>query len=114
MSLLEARAALVTGAGCWAVHRRRAKLPAPPSAQRNADVHIDLGNTVHVDAWAADQTTTVNYRGARWQARLDAAQSAPAAQPLPSEDGVLMLDTVTITSGKTEDKVINEIGRAHV
>jgi hemoglobin/transferrin/lactoferrin receptor protein len=42
------------------------------------------------------------------------AQSVPAAQPLPSEDGVLMLDTVTITSGKTEDKVINDLAGSSV
>ncbi|MGO4526606.1 TonB-dependent hemoglobin/transferrin/lactoferrin family receptor [Microvirga sp. 2MCAF35] len=42
------------------------------------------------------------------------AQSAPATRPLPSEDDVLMLDTVTITSGKTEDKVINDLAGSSV
>jgi membrane protein implicated in regulation of membrane protease activity len=82
-------AALVTGAGCWAVQRRRARQPAPPEAQRNADVHIDLGNTVQVDAWALDRTASVNYRGARWQVRLD---GAPSAEPLAGKYSIAAMD----------------------
>lgn len=72
-------AAAVTAAGCFAVQRRNAKRAPPADAQRNADIHIDLGNSVHVDAWSSDCTATVQYRGARWQAVLDAPQSLSPA-----------------------------------
>ena len=65
-------AAVVTGLGCFAVQRRKAKQPPMPQSERNADVHIDLGNAVQVDAWRADNTASVSYRGAQWQAQLDA------------------------------------------
>ncbi len=42
------------------------------------------------------------------------AQNTPAAQPLPGEGEVVTLDTVTITSGKTEDKVINDLAGSSV
>lgn len=34
----------------------------------NRDVNLDIGETVHVDAWHPDGTTTVKYRGAQWAA----------------------------------------------
>ena len=37
------------------------------------------------------------------------AQSTPAAQPVSDASEVLELDTITVTSGKTEDKVINDL-----
>ena len=37
-----------------------------PPAQANRDVNLDIGETVHVDAWNADGTATVKYRGANW------------------------------------------------
>ena len=37
-------------------------------AERNRDVNMDIGATVHVDSWNADGTTTVQYRGSMWQA----------------------------------------------
>lgn len=42
------------------------------------------------------------------------AQTAPAAQPTSNEGDVVVLDTVTITSGKTEDKVINDLAGSSV
>jgi hemoglobin/transferrin/lactoferrin receptor protein len=46
------------------------------------------------------------------------AQSVPAAQvvsrSLPGEDGVLVLDTVTVTSGKTVNKVIDDLAGSSV
>ena len=32
----------------------------------NADVNLDIGGTVQVDAWGVDGTATVKYRGANW------------------------------------------------
>ena len=32
------------------------------------DVNLDIGETVYVDAWQADGSTSVKYRGAQWRA----------------------------------------------
>lgn len=69
-------AAGIAAAGCLAVQRQRAKAPKQAESQRNANVQIDLGNVVTVDAWQLDGTTQVQYRGAQWSAKLDAGQSA--------------------------------------
>jgi hypothetical protein len=37
-------------------------------AQSNANVNLDIGETVHIEAWNADGTADVHYRGARWTA----------------------------------------------
>lgn len=76
MSLQLLAAAVGTALGCAAVHRKKSLDPPKLQAQRNADVHIDLGNEVQVDAWAEDHTATVNYRGARWQVAFDGALTA--------------------------------------
>jgi membrane protein implicated in regulation of membrane protease activity len=63
-------AALVGGLAVVAWHLRRRQHPAAPPASRNPDVNLDIGQTVHVDAWSAEGTTQVHYRGAPWQARF--------------------------------------------
>ena len=47
---------------------RSIKLRAPPTApaSANGDVNLDIGGTVQVDIWQPDGTSTVNYRGAKW------------------------------------------------
>ncbi|SFO57567.1 Membrane protein implicated in regulation of membrane protease activity [Variovorax sp. OK605] len=47
----------------YSVQRKRP--PAPPT-EANRDVNLDIGESVHVDAWNADGTATVRYRGAQW------------------------------------------------
>ncbi|MEZ0172617.1 TonB-dependent hemoglobin/transferrin/lactoferrin family receptor [Microvirga sp. TS319] len=42
------------------------------------------------------------------------AQSVPVTQPAPNEDVTLELDTITVTSGKTEDRVINDLAGSSV
>ncbi|MBZ6077115.1 TonB-dependent hemoglobin/transferrin/lactoferrin family receptor [Microvirga puerhi] len=42
------------------------------------------------------------------------AQTTPAASTAPSDGKVLELDTITVTSGKTEDKVINDLAGSSV
>ena len=37
-----------------------------PTATANRDVNLDIGETVYVDAWNADGTASVKYRGANW------------------------------------------------
>jgi len=59
--------AAVIGGGAvagWHVLRRRGAGPA--AAGSNLD--FDAGEPVHVDAWSADNTTTVRYRGTTWTA----------------------------------------------
>jgi membrane protein implicated in regulation of membrane protease activity len=59
--------AAVIGVGAvlawYSVQRKRP--PAPPT-EANRDVNLDIGESVHVDAWNADGTATVRYRGAQW------------------------------------------------
>lgn len=45
-------------------------------AASNADVNLDIGQTVNVEAWADNGTARVWYRGAHWQAELAAGQPA--------------------------------------
>jgi len=61
-------AAAVVGGGAvvsWhLVHRRRF---SEPNAG-NANLNLDAGEAVQVDAWAEDNTATVRYRGTVWTA----------------------------------------------
>jgi len=50
------------------------------NAARNADVNLDIGQSVHVDAWTPVGVARVWYRGAHWQAQL--ASGSPC-QPGP-------------------------------
>ena len=61
--------AAVVGGGAVALwHYMRGEQPGKLPAQSNADVHIDIGEIVLVDAWNADGTTSVKYRGSNWAA----------------------------------------------
>ena len=59
--------ASVVGAG-FVVAWRRYKMATPSSvpATANRDVNLDIGETVHIDAWNPDGTASVQYRGAHW------------------------------------------------
>lgn len=46
------------------------------NAARNADVNLDIGQTVNVEAWSDNGTARVWYRGAHWQAELAAGEPA--------------------------------------
>ena len=59
--------AAVVGGGAvagWHVLRGRRLAGAAPGAGANLD--FDAGEPVHVDAWTADNTTQVRYRGTVW------------------------------------------------
>ncbi|MDB5872180.1 MAG: hypothetical protein JWQ07_1622 [Ramlibacter sp.] len=58
-------AAAVGGGAVAAWHLLRPKQPAGP-ASANRDVNLDIGETVQVDAWNADGTASIKYRGANW------------------------------------------------
>ena len=59
-------AAVVGGGAVFAWHVRQGRRPPSPAAGANRDVNLDIGETVHVDAWNPDGTATVKYRGASW------------------------------------------------
>ena len=57
----------VIGAGSivgW--HMVRGRRTGEPPAAANPNVNLDVGEQVQVDAWAADHTASVRYRGANW------------------------------------------------
>lgn len=59
--------AAVVGGGAVAVwHVLRGRQPAALRAEANRDVNLDVGETVQVEAWNADGTAVVKYRGAAW------------------------------------------------
>ncbi|AEG93041.1 NfeD family protein [Ramlibacter tataouinensis] len=61
-------AALVGGGAVAAWHVARGRRPEGPTAAANRDINLDIGETVQVDAWQADGTAAVRYRGATWTA----------------------------------------------
>ena len=63
-------AALVGGGATVAWHWRRSRLATDGPIEENRDVNLDIGERVHVSAWAHDRTTRVEYRGSWWTARL--------------------------------------------
>jgi len=59
--------AAVVGAGTvlgWRSYKQAE--PSSPPANANRDVNLDIGETVQVDTWNPDGTSTVKYRGAIW------------------------------------------------
>ena len=63
-------AAVVGGACVVAWRSYKKKTPSALPASANRDVNLDIGETLHVEVWAADGTSTVKYRGANWQVSL--------------------------------------------
>jgi membrane protein implicated in regulation of membrane protease activity len=70
-------AALVGGGATAAWHLRRARQPRSAPADRNADVNLDIGQTVDVAGWDAEGRARVQYRGASWSVR-HVADGTPA------------------------------------
>ena len=78
-------AALVGGGSIlvWRYIKRAQPQVAP--ARANSDVNMDIGETVHVDAFNDDGTCSVRYRGAHWDAALAAGESAGSGSYTISE-----------------------------
>ncbi len=77
--------AALVGAGTTAAwHFKRSRLPTSAPAQSNADVNLDIGQTVQVDHWAADGTARVHYRGASWSVAY-----ASSGAPLPGRHTIV-------------------------
>ena len=71
-------AALVGGGAVVACYAIRKRNPGAQPAASNRDVNLDVGETVQVDAWNADGTAQVRYRGAQWTVLL-----RPGSAPSP-------------------------------
>jgi len=63
-------AAVVGGGAVVAWHFLRGKRMVGKQAEFNSNVNMDIGQTVHVDAWQADGTASVKYRGSAWTVQL--------------------------------------------
>ena len=48
------------------------------NAEFNSDVNMDIGQTVQVDAWQADGTANIKYRGASWTVQLQEGSASGA------------------------------------
>lgn len=65
--VLQTLVAAVVGGGAvvaWYLTRDRSRTELP--AQANANVNLDIGETLQVNAWNSDGTANVQYRGANW------------------------------------------------
>ena len=62
----------------WRIYRK--SRPAPADASANQSVNLDIGETVQVDAWGPDGTSSVKYRGAHWDISL-VAGATPSPGP---------------------------------
>jgi membrane protein implicated in regulation of membrane protease activity len=80
-------AAVVGGGAVVVWHFVRRLRPKTAPAESNRDVNIDIGQRLHVNAWDAEGTARVPYRGAQWAVRY-AGEGAPA----PGEHVIVALD----------------------
>jgi membrane protein implicated in regulation of membrane protease activity len=80
-------AALVGGGATALWHWRRASQPRSRPARENRDVNLDIGEVVQVNAWEADGTARIQYRGSNWTARL-----VPGAAPVPGRHRVTAVE----------------------
>ena len=60
--------AFVGGGAVVAWYFIKKKRPGDPSARADRSVNLDVGETILIESWNADGTTTVKYRGATWTA----------------------------------------------
>lgn len=79
-------AAIVGGGAVYAWHLVRARRPTEPTAQANANVIMDVGETVQIASWKPDGTADVHYRGAHWT-----AIHRPGVSPAPGNHRVAEL-----------------------
>jgi membrane protein implicated in regulation of membrane protease activity len=79
--------ALVAGVATVLWHWKRARAPRSAPAAQNRDVNLDIGEHVQVEAWNADRTARVQYRGSTWTARLQ-----PGASPSSGEHRVTAVE----------------------
>lgn len=78
--------AVVALVGLFVLRRTGVLKKREVDAKSNADVHLDIGQTVEVESWTDAGIARVWYRGAHWQAELAAGQ--------PREPGLYMISEV--------------------
>lgn len=62
-------AAAVVGVGLVVgLHHSKRQRPGDPSPRADRSVNLDVGETVLIESWNIDGTSTVKYRGATWTA----------------------------------------------
>ena len=61
-------AAALGGVAVLALYFQKKKRPGDPSARADRSVNMDVGETILIESWNPDGTTTVKYRGAQWTA----------------------------------------------
>ncbi len=71
-------AAVVGGGSVVAWRSYKLRTSRTDATATNHNVNLDVGETVHVDAWEPDGTSSVKYRGAQWRVSL-----LPGASPAP-------------------------------
>jgi membrane protein implicated in regulation of membrane protease activity len=71
-------AALIGGGSVVAWRAYKQQQPSGLPASANHNVNMDIGETVHVEAWNPDGTSSVKYRGAQWNVSI-----APGDTPTP-------------------------------
>jgi len=79
-------AALVGGGATALWHLKRARSPRSAPIESNADANLDIGQAVRVDAWDADGSARVKYRGAAWSVRF-----AGNGEPAPGEHVIVAI-----------------------
>jgi membrane protein implicated in regulation of membrane protease activity len=80
--------ALVAAVATALWHFKRMRHPQSAPAAENRDVNLDIGERVQVEAWNADGTARVQYRGSTWTARLQpGAAAAPGAHLVSAVEG---------------------------
>ncbi|MBB1592756.1 NfeD family protein [Achromobacter sp. UMC46] len=73
------------------------------NSARNADVNLDIGQTVAVEAWSDQGTARVWYRGAHWQAELAHGQTPRAGEHIITElRGSILVLTPRGTPGSAQ------------
>jgi membrane protein implicated in regulation of membrane protease activity len=77
---LQLLVAATTGSAAVIAWRFYKKSEHSPPASSNRDVNLDIGETVQVDAWQADGTSAVKYRGAHWDVALVAGATPSAGR----------------------------------
>lgn len=89
-------AALVGASAVALLYWRRRPGPNTPTARADRSVNLDIGESVHVDAWQADGTARVQYRGAQWTAlpRPGSALSTGAHRVVELQGNRLVLDKI--------------------
>lgn len=71
-------ASVVGGGAVIGWHLLRDRSRTEPPAQANANVNMDIGETLQITAWNPDGTANVQYRGANWT-----AMHRPGVVPAP-------------------------------